>query len=114
MNGFSIIIPAHNEASVIEVTLRSILACKLDRALQIIVVANGCTDDTAAVARLPMETVAATSHALASPAASGRQAGADTDSGVSAMGSLENGANGRHESGPPERRTEEDGLPQSA
>lgn len=51
MNGFSIIIPAHNEASVIESTLRSIIASKLDRALQIIVVANGCSDDTAARAR---------------------------------------------------------------
>jgi glycosyltransferase involved in cell wall biosynthesis len=51
MNGFSIIIAAHNEASVIEQTLRSILANRLDRALQIIVVANGCSDDTAARAR---------------------------------------------------------------
>lgn len=51
MNGFSIIIPAHNEAAVIEATLRSILASKIDRSLQIIVVANGCSDDTAARAR---------------------------------------------------------------
>ena len=51
INGFSIIIPAHNESSGIERTLHSILACKLDRVLQIIVVANGCTDDTAARAR---------------------------------------------------------------
>ena len=51
MNGLSVIIPAHNEAGVIEATLRSILASKLDRTLQIIVVANGCTDDTAARAR---------------------------------------------------------------
>src|SRR5258708_19124503 len=50
-DGFSIIIPAHNEASVIQSTLRSILASKLDRPLQIIVVPNGCTDDTAARAR---------------------------------------------------------------
>jgi glycosyltransferase involved in cell wall biosynthesis len=51
MDGFSIIIPAHNEASVIQATLGSILASKLDRPMQIIVVANGCTDDTAARAR---------------------------------------------------------------
>jgi len=51
MNGFSIIIAAHNEASVIEQTLRSILASRLDRALQVVVVANGCTDDTAIVAK---------------------------------------------------------------
>ncbi len=51
MSGFSIIIPAHNESSVIEETLRSLLASTVDRPLQIIVVANGCTDDTAARAR---------------------------------------------------------------
>jgi glycosyltransferase involved in cell wall biosynthesis len=51
MNGFSIIIPAHNESSVIESTLRSVLASRLDRPMQIIVVANGCTDDTAARVR---------------------------------------------------------------
>jgi glycosyltransferase involved in cell wall biosynthesis len=50
-DGFSIIIPAHNEGSVIQTTLRSILANELDRPLQIIVVANGCTDDTAHQAR---------------------------------------------------------------
>ncbi len=51
MNGFSVIIPAHNESAVIESTLRSLLASKLDRPLQIIVVANGCADDTAARAK---------------------------------------------------------------
>jgi len=51
MNGFSIILPAHNEGGVIEQTLRSILANTLDRPVQVIVVANGCTDDTAARAR---------------------------------------------------------------
>jgi glycosyltransferase involved in cell wall biosynthesis len=51
MNGFSIIIPAHNEAGVIQDTLQSLLSNKLDRALQIIVVANGCNDDTARLAR---------------------------------------------------------------
>ena len=51
MSGLSIIIPAHNEAAVVARTLRSILANKLDRPLQIIVVANGCTDQTAEVVR---------------------------------------------------------------
>jgi glycosyltransferase involved in cell wall biosynthesis len=51
MNGFSIIIPAHNEAGVLQSTLRALLESKLDRPLQIIVVANGCTDDTARLAR---------------------------------------------------------------
>jgi cellulose synthase/poly-beta-1,6-N-acetylglucosamine synthase-like glycosyltransferase len=49
MTGLSIIIPAHNEASVVARTLTSILANRLDRPLQIIVVANGCTDTTAQV-----------------------------------------------------------------
>lgn len=51
MNGLSIIIPAHNEASVVARTLSSILANELDRPVQIVVVANGCTDDTATVVR---------------------------------------------------------------
>jgi cellulose synthase/poly-beta-1,6-N-acetylglucosamine synthase-like glycosyltransferase len=51
MSGFSIIIPAHNEASVIESTLRSLLKSRVDRPLQIIVVANGCRDETADRAR---------------------------------------------------------------
>jgi cellulose synthase/poly-beta-1,6-N-acetylglucosamine synthase-like glycosyltransferase len=51
MTGLSIIIPAHNEAAVVARTLNSILANKLDRPLQIIVVANGCTDATAEVVR---------------------------------------------------------------
>jgi len=49
--GFSLILPAHNESAVIEQTLRSIMANDLDRPIQIIVVANGCTDDTAQRAR---------------------------------------------------------------
>ena len=48
MNGLSIIIAAHNEGGVIEQTLRSILANRFEGALQIVVVANGCRDDTAA------------------------------------------------------------------
>jgi cellulose synthase/poly-beta-1,6-N-acetylglucosamine synthase-like glycosyltransferase len=51
MSGLSIVIPAHNEAGVIVRTLNSILANKLDRPAQLIVVANGCTDDTAGVVR---------------------------------------------------------------
>jgi glycosyltransferase involved in cell wall biosynthesis len=49
--GISVIIAAHNEGAVIEGTLRSVLNNKLDRPLQIIVVANGCKDDTAEKAR---------------------------------------------------------------
>lgn len=49
--GLSIIIPAHNEASVVARTLNSILVNTLDRPLQIIVVANGCTDTTVEIVR---------------------------------------------------------------
>src|SRR3954467_3123328 len=51
MSGLSVVIPAHNEAGVIARTLDSILANQLDRPLQVIVVANGCTDDTPGVVR---------------------------------------------------------------
>src|SRR5688500_17813030 len=57
MSGLSIIIPAHNEASVVERTLKSILANRVDRPVQIIVVANGCTDGTEAVVRKLAEQV---------------------------------------------------------
>ena len=50
-NGFCVIIAAHNEGAVIEATLRSVLNNRLDRPLQVIVVANGCSDDTAEKAR---------------------------------------------------------------
>jgi glycosyltransferase involved in cell wall biosynthesis len=50
MDGLSVIIAAHNEASVIAGTLRCILSSVLDRPLQVIVVANGCEDATAALA----------------------------------------------------------------
>jgi len=46
----SVVIPAHNEGSVIARTLRSILEGARPKELEIIAVCNGCTDDTAAVA----------------------------------------------------------------
>ncbi len=48
---FSVIIPAYNESSVIERCLRSILAEAQPGEIEIIVVANGCHDDTADKAR---------------------------------------------------------------
>lgn len=53
IEGFSVVIAAHNEAAVIEKTLRSVLDNRalLGAPLQVIVVANGCTDATAAIAR---------------------------------------------------------------
>lgn len=48
---FSVIIPAHNEANVIARCLRTILADAPPGSMEILVVCNGCTDDTAARAR---------------------------------------------------------------
>ncbi|HEY2423618.1 MAG TPA: glycosyltransferase, partial [Chthoniobacterales bacterium] len=47
----SIIIPAHNEGAVIARTLRAITQGAEPGELDVIVVCNGCTDDTATVAR---------------------------------------------------------------
>lgn len=47
----SIVIPAHNEALVIARTLRAMTFGALPHELDVIVVCNGCTDDTAAIAR---------------------------------------------------------------
>ena len=47
----AIIIPAHNEAAVIDETLRCLLNGLMPGDVSVIVVANGCTDDTAARAR---------------------------------------------------------------
>ena len=49
---FTVIIPAHNEAAVIARCLKTLLAdAPDDGTMQIIVAANGCTDDTVALAR---------------------------------------------------------------
>lgn len=47
----SVIIPAHDEAEVIVRTLTMLLADAEDGELEVVVVCNGCTDDTAARAR---------------------------------------------------------------
>lgn len=47
----SIVVPAHNEGLVIARTLRAMTDGALLGELDVIVVANGCTDDTAAIAR---------------------------------------------------------------
>lgn len=47
----SVIIPAHNESSVITRTLKAMTDGARPRELDVIVVCNGCTDDTADVAR---------------------------------------------------------------
>jgi len=48
--GGAIIIPAHNEEAVIARTLRSIAPLARRHGVEIIVVCNGCTDDTASIA----------------------------------------------------------------
>src|SRR5580704_4647076 len=67
----SVIIPAHNESSVIARTLKAITGSAEPGELEVIVVCNGCSDDTADVARrfgLPervIETaIASKTHAL--------------------------------------------------
>jgi glycosyltransferase involved in cell wall biosynthesis len=47
----SIVIPAHNESRVIERCLTSILTDARPNEFEIVVVCNGCTDDTAERAR---------------------------------------------------------------
>ncbi len=47
----AVIIPAYNEAAVIERTLTPLSAAAVDGTIELIVVCNGCTDDTAALAR---------------------------------------------------------------
>ncbi len=47
----SVLIPAHNEAGVIAGCLDSVLTQTTRRALRVVVVANGCTDPTAELAR---------------------------------------------------------------
>lgn len=46
----SVVVPAHNEAPVIGRLLRGLLAGAEPSEMQVVVVPNGCTDDTAAVA----------------------------------------------------------------
>jgi cellulose synthase/poly-beta-1,6-N-acetylglucosamine synthase-like glycosyltransferase len=47
----AIVIPAHNEAAVIARTLRSLAPLCESTEVEVIVVCNGCTDETAAIAR---------------------------------------------------------------
>jgi cellulose synthase/poly-beta-1,6-N-acetylglucosamine synthase-like glycosyltransferase len=50
---FAVVIPAHDEAAVIGRTLKSLAAIDWPReAMRVLVVADNCTDDTAAIARL--------------------------------------------------------------
>lgn len=47
----SVVIPAHNEGAVIDECLRRVAASHGDLTLEVVVAANGCTDDTVARAR---------------------------------------------------------------
>jgi hypothetical protein len=47
----SVVIPAHNEASIIAATLGALLSEADQGEFEVVVVANGCTDRTAAIAR---------------------------------------------------------------
>lgn len=50
-SAFSVVIPAHNEESVLARCLDALLAGCKDRELEIVVAANGCTDRTVEIAR---------------------------------------------------------------
>ena len=63
---FSVIIPAHNEASVIAKSLRAITTGTSAGELEVIVVCNNCTDDTARIARAFGEPVAVIETDIAS------------------------------------------------
>jgi Glycosyl transferase family 2 len=62
----SVIIPAHNEASVIGRLLAGLLADAHADEFQILVIANGCSDDTAAIAGAHEPTVQVVSTSIAS------------------------------------------------
>lgn len=47
----SVLIPAHNEASVIERTLRPLASITSSGQIEVVVICNGCTDGTAEIAR---------------------------------------------------------------
>ena len=47
----SVVIPAHNEKAVIERCLRSVLAEPRIEGLEVVVVCNGCSDETAQICR---------------------------------------------------------------
>ena len=49
--GLDVVVPAHNEQALIGAGLRALLSDAAEVELRVIVVANGCTDDTAAIAR---------------------------------------------------------------
>lgn len=58
----AIIIPAYNEAEFIDVALRALLSCGTLRKVKVVVAANGCTDNTAEIARKTLADVQASSH----------------------------------------------------
>ncbi|MDQ1709657.1 MAG: hypothetical protein QOG49_1042 [Frankiaceae bacterium] len=51
MSAFSVVLPAHDEGSVIGTTLQTLLADAEPGEIELVVVCNGCADDTAARAR---------------------------------------------------------------
>ncbi len=50
MSPFSVVIPAHNESAVIARCLKSLLGDSSKSDMEVLVVCNGCSDDTAAIA----------------------------------------------------------------
>ncbi|MCC4601192.1 glycosyltransferase [Xanthomonas melonis] len=106
----SFVIPAHNEAALIEQTLQCLHACArtLQRDCEVIVVADACDDDTAAIARangarvleVQLRHIAATRNAGAQAAQGERLLFVDADTLINpqavaaAMAALDAGAVG--------------------
>ena len=67
----SVIIPAHNEAALLGDTLNHLLKDTAPGTLEIVVACNGCTDNTAKIARAfePSVRVVETPVALQNPSA---------------------------------------------
>jgi glycosyltransferase involved in cell wall biosynthesis len=70
MNSVSVVVPAHNEAGVIGRLLHQLISSADPGELDVLVVANGCTDDTVAVA----ESYGPQIRVLSIPSASKREA----------------------------------------
>ncbi len=84
----AVIIPASNEAGYIDPCLRALAASKGVR-LKVVVVANGCRDDTATRARRHARALSAKGHALAvlELAAAGKPGALDAGDAVAGTGS---------------------------
>ncbi len=62
--GISVVVPAHNEAGVLAPTLRAVIGQTFHGTIDLVVVANGCTDETVQVARSLADEASTRGHSL--------------------------------------------------